>query len=265
MPSPIAELYDLRHKVAIVTGAAAGIGAAIAERLAQAGACVAIADVDADVSARTAEHVRGLGAIARAFPCDVGRLDDIHRTVVSVVETLGRVDVLVNCAGVFPVAPALDVSEATWDRVFAVNAKGAFFLAQVASQQMIRQGTGGSIVTIASIEASMLADKLLPYEASQGALIAMTRALARELGPQRIRVNAVAPGIVPTSGAESALGAVSGGSPGELKARLASRTPLGRLGTPDDVARAALFLASSAADFVTGATLVVDGGLSSTW
>jgi NAD(P)-dependent dehydrogenase (short-subunit alcohol dehydrogenase family) len=180
--------------------------------------------------------------------------------VSSVVEALGRIDVLVNNAGVFPLAPALDLSEATWERVFGVNLKGAFFLAQTASQQMIRQGDGGAIVNIASLDALHPSGTLLPSDASKGGMIAMTRSLARELGPHRVRVNAVAPGVVQTPGEEAALRAMSGGSAGQLKAQLVSHTPLGRLGSPDDVARAVLFLASAAADWITGTTLVVDGG-----
>src|SRR5258708_1170542 len=151
MHPSIVELFDLKQKVALVTGGAIGIGARIAERLAQAGACVAIADIDAERADRTAQRIRASGSIGQAFSCDVGRLDDVRRTVEAVVEGLGRIDILVNNAGIFPLAPALDVTEATWDRVLDVNLKGAFFLAQCAAQQMVRQGEGGSIVNIAAI------------------------------------------------------------------------------------------------------------------
>ncbi|HSQ61975.1 MAG TPA: SDR family oxidoreductase, partial [Polyangiaceae bacterium] len=170
-------------------------------------------------------------------------------------------DILVNNAGIFPPAPALDLSEATWDRVLSVNLKGAFFLAQAVAQQMIRQGDGGAIVNIASIDALHPTGRLAHYDTSKAGLVMMTRSLAFELGPNRIRVNAVAPGVIQTPGADAALAVLAGsGSPGQLKSKFVSRIPLGRLGTPDDVARAVLFLVSEAADYITGSTLVVDGG-----
>ena len=261
MRSSIPHLFDLKKKVAVVTGAAMGIGAQIAERLGQAGACVAVVDVDAERAARVAEHVHASGSIGKAFTCDVARLGDLRRTVDGVVESLGRIDILVNNAGIFPAAPALDVSEATWDRVLSVNLKGAFFLAQAVAQQMIKQGGGGSIVNITSIDALHPTGRLVPYDSSKAGLVMMTRSLAFELGPQRIRVNAVAPGVIQTPGADVALATLAGpGSAGQLKSQMVSRIPLGRIGTPDDIARAVLFLVSDAADYVTGSTLVVDGG-----
>jgi 2-deoxy-D-gluconate 3-dehydrogenase len=262
MRSSNTDLFDLRQKVALVTGAAMGIGARIAERLAQAGACVAVADVDGERASRVADGIKAAGAIGQAFTCDVGSTADIGRTVQVVVETLGRLDILVNNAGIFPLAPALDVTEQTWDRVLAVNLKGAFFLAQRAAMQMIGQGEGGSIVNVAAIDGLHPAGPFVHYDASKAGLLGMTRALALELGPRRVRVNAVAPGAVRTPGSDSALGAAAGATgAGQLKAQLTSRIPLGRMGEPDDIARAVLFLVSRAADYVTGSTLVVDGGI----
>jgi 2-deoxy-D-gluconate 3-dehydrogenase len=261
MNATIADLFDLKHKTALVTGGAKGIGAQVAERLAQAGACVAVVDVDGEGASRLATRIHATGAIAQAFTCDVGRLEDIGRTTEAVVGALGRIDILVNNAGIFPITPALDLTEPTWDRVLAVNLKGAFFLSQCAAQQMIRQGNGGSIVNIASIDALHPAGGLAHYDASKAGLLMLTRSLAFELGPRRIRVNAVAPGAIQTPGVDAAFGAMAGsGTSGQVKASFVSRTPLGRMGEPDDVARAVLFLASRAADYVTGATLVVDGG-----
>jgi len=261
MHASITELFNLQHKVALVTGGAMGIGARVAERLAHAGACVAIADVDGEQANRTAERIRAAGGIARGFTCDVGRVADGRRTVEAVAESLGRLDVLVNNAGIFPLAPALDVTEATWDRVLSINLKGAFFLAQCAAQQMIRQGDGGSIVNIASIDGLHPTGQLVHYDASKAGLIMMTRSLAFELGGRRIRLNAVAPGAIATPGADAAMRAMAGpSSPSELRAQFVRRIPLGRMGEPEDVARAVLFLASPAADYITGATLVVDGG-----
>ena len=261
MHSSITELFDLKQKVALVTGGAMGIGAQIAERLGQAGACVAVADTDLERANRTSERIRSSGSIGKAFTCDVGRLDDVHRTVQAVVAELGRIDILVNNAGIFPPAPALDVTEATWDRVLDVNLKGAFFLAQCAAQQMIKQGDGGSIVNIASIDGLHPTGGLVHYDASKAGLIMMTRSLAFELGGRRIRVNAVAPGAIQTPGVDTAMGAMAGaGSAAQIKKQFVSRIALGRMGEPDDIARAVLFLVSRAAEYVTGSTLVVDGG-----
>jgi len=261
MQSSISKLFDLKHKVAVVTGGAMGIGAQVAERLGQAGAVVAVADLDIERARGVAERIRASGSIGKAFTCDVSRLPDIRRLVDTVAEAFGRLDILVNNAGIFPQSPALEVSEATWDKVQAVNLKGAFFLAQAAAQQMIKQGDGGSIVNIASIDALHPMGRLVPYDTSKAGLVMMTRSLAFELGARRIRVNAIAPGVIQTPGADAALTIMAeSGSVGRLKAQLVSHVPLGRLGTPDDIARAVLFFVSPAADYVTGSTLVVDGG-----
>ena len=261
MPTTVAELFNLKNKVALVTGGAMGIGARIAERLGEAGACVAVADIDAERSARTAERVRAAGSIGKSFRCDVGRPDELRRLVQAVVAELGHVDIVVNNAGIFPAAPALDITETSWDRVLGVNLKGAFFLSQIAAQQMIAQGDGGCIVNIASIDGLHPTGRLAHYDASKGGLVMLTRSLAFELGPRRIRVNAVAPGAIQTPGADAAMGALAGpGSSTQIKSQFVARIPLGRMGEPDDIARAVLFLASPAADYVTGSTLVVDGG-----
>ncbi len=261
MDSSIPELFDLRQKVALVTGGAVGIGARIAERLGEAGASVAIADVDYAGASRSAARVRSFGAPSAAFACDVGRLDEITRLVAAVVAEFGRVDIVVNNAGIFPVAPALEVTESLWTHVFDVNLKGAFFLAQCAARQMIESGTKGSIVNIASIDGLHPSGSLAHYDASKAGLIMMTRSLALELGAKRIRVNAIAPGAIQTPGVDIALSTMAGSDGAEaLKAKFSSRIPLGRLGDPDDIACAALFLASRASNYVTGSTLLVDGG-----
>ena len=168
---------------------------------------------------------------------------------------------IVGYAGVFPVAPALDLTESSWDRVLDINLKGAFFMTQCVAGQMLRQGDGGSVVNIASIDGLHPSGHLVHYDASKGGMIMMTRSLALELGGRRIRVNAVAPGAIQTPGADAAMSAMAApGSTAQLKSQFTSRIPLGRMGDPDDIAKAVLFLASRAADYVTGSTLVVDGG-----
>jgi NAD(P)-dependent dehydrogenase (short-subunit alcohol dehydrogenase family) len=255
------DLMSLTQKVALVTGGAAGIGAQIAKRLGEAGASVAIADVDLDAAEKIAEAIRLSGGIARGFAYDVGEVDDAPRIVEATVSALGRLDLLVNNAGISPLAPALDVTPATWDRVFAVNLKGPFFLTQCAAQQMIRQNSAGSIVNITAIDTCHPSGKLACYEASKAGMEMMTRSLAFELAKHRIRVNAVAPGVIHTPGADAALAHMGSTlTPADLRRELTSRVPLGRLGEPDDIARAVLYLSSEASGYVTGSTLVVDGG-----
>jgi NAD(P)-dependent dehydrogenase (short-subunit alcohol dehydrogenase family) len=251
----------LTQKVALVTGGAVGIGAQIAKRLGEAGARIAIADVELEAAESTAEKIRTSGGIARGFACDVGEIEEVRRIVEATVNALGRLDVLVNNAGIFPMAPALDVTPAAWDRVFAVNLKGPFFLAQCAAQQMIRQNSGGSIVNITSIDAAHPRGKLAHYDASKAGMQMMTRSLAFELAEHRIRVNAVAPGVIHTPGADAALAHMGNAiTAAEMRTQLTSRVPLGRLGEPDDIARAVLYFASETSGYVTGSTLVVDGG-----
>ena len=167
---------------------------------------------------------------------------------------------LVNNAGVFPISPAEATTEQIWDRVLDINLKGAFFFAQAAAEAMVKGGHGGAIVNIASIDAMHPSGALAHYDASKGGLLMLTRSLALELAPKKIRVNAVCPGAIHTPGADVALSAMGGGDTGRAKAAFAKRIPLGRMGDPDDIARAVLFLATDASSYMTGSTLVVDGG-----
>ncbi len=174
----------------------------------------------------------------------------------------GGVDILVNNAGVFPMMPALEIDEAHWDKVLDVNLKGAFFFSQAAARHMTRT-LRGSIVQIASIDALHPTGNLAAYDASKAGLVMLTRSLAKELGPQGVRVNAICPGGVTTPGVTSSLGAmaeVMKTTPDKLLASFGEKVPLGRMGVPDDIARAALFFASRMSSWVTGAVLVVDGG-----
>jgi NAD(P)-dependent dehydrogenase (short-subunit alcohol dehydrogenase family) len=177
------------------------------------------------------------------------------------------VDILVNNAGVFPFAPVLEVTEALWDRVLNVNLRGAFFCAQAAARQMAQAGRGGRIINIASIDALHPTGALTHYDTSKGGMVMMTKSLAKELGPYGITVNAIAPGSIATPGAAAATASASAASTAnlddggeDLMAAFLARIPLGRVGQPDDIATAALFLASDAASYITGSLLVVDGG-----
>ena len=260
---PVSSLMSLEGKVAIVTGAAAGIGEAIAARFAEAGAHVVVADVDSNGAQRTVEAVTRAGGSAKAYRVDVHDLEDVRSLVVRTGRELGHLDILVNNAGIFPFSPALEVTPETWDRVQAINLRGSFFLAQAAAQAMVRGGRGGSIINIASVDALHPTGNLVHYDASKGGLVAMTRSLALEVARHGIRVNAIAPGSIDTPGARSATMAVTKGTGvdlAELAKMFLARIPMGRMGAPDEIARVALFLASRASEYVTGSLVVVDGG-----
>ncbi|MBM3156111.1 MAG: SDR family oxidoreductase [Chloroflexi bacterium] len=251
----IAQLFDLTNKGAIVTGGAMGIGEAIVERLAQAGASVMIADVNTDAARQTAGRINASGGKVHFMKADAGSVADAERVVQSTVEAFGRLDVLVNSAGIYPFSKALEISKEMWDKVYKINTKGVFFYSKAAAQKMINCGNGGRIVNIASTGAlgPTPTGGLAHYDSSKSAVVMITKALALELGPHGILVNAVAPGSTLTPGTGERL-------KGERGKFLSSKLPLGRMGEPDDIAKVVLFLVSAAADYVTGTVVVVDGG-----
>ncbi len=255
---PIARLFDLTGKAALVTGAAMGIGEAIASRLAEAGAAVMIADVNMEAAQATAARLAALGRKVSATRADVSQVTDARAMVAKTVETFGRLDILVNNAGVYPFSPALEMTEEQWDRVLDINLKGSFFVAQAAASHMVEAGRGGRIVNIASIDALHPTGFLTHYDSSKGGVVMMTKALAKELGPRGVTVNAIAPGGISTPGA--AAGGSADQASADATAAFMARIPLGRVGDPDDIARVALFLASDASAYMTGSLVVVDGG-----
>ena len=251
-------------RTAIVTGAGHGIGRATALALAQAGADVAAVDIDPAAARSTAEAVAALGRRSLALETDVGDLAAIDRMVVSVVDTFGGVDVLVNNAGVTRRAYIMDLTEADWDRIFRVNGKGVFFCLQRVAREMIPRRRG-VIVNIASIAGKGYAGTSNAiYSASKGAVIALTRIAALQLARHDINVNAICPGITVTALSQNNLATRArdeGLSVEEMARRRNSVIPLGRPNDPEDVAAMAVFLASPGARNITGQAYNVDGGI----
>jgi 2-deoxy-D-gluconate 3-dehydrogenase len=259
----IKQLVDLNDKTALVTGGALGIGKAIAGRLAEVGAAVMIADINLEAARQTVDEIKKMGGKATAIQIDVSHVEDVQRMTQATVDTYGSLDILVNNAGVFPFSDVLKTPEGLWDKVLDINLKGAFFAAQAAAQKMITTGKGGKIINIASIDAFHPTGMLVHYDASKGGMVMMTRSLAFELARHQINVNAVAPGAIQTPGATAGSAAMLAGSdltPEQIAQAFMQRIPLGRQGDPDDIARVVLFLASHLADYMTGETIVVDGG-----
>ena len=248
------QLLDFSGQVVLITGGGSGIGAGIALRFAEAGAEVAVSYFSSETGANQVVHaIQAQDRNAFAVRADVRSRADVERLVEKTVEELGALDVLINNAGVDPPASLLEMTDEQWNEVVDTNLRGVFLCTQLGAAQMIRQGSAGSIVNIASIEAQNPAAMHSHYNATKAGVVMHTRAAARELGENRIRVNAVSPGLIWEEGLEEAW-------PDGVSRYLAA-APLGRLGQPDDVADACLFLASPAARWITGAHLVVDGGV----
>jgi NAD(P)-dependent dehydrogenase (short-subunit alcohol dehydrogenase family) len=247
--------FHLEGQVAIVTGAAQGIGAACAERLAQDGASVALWDVDDARGEALAASLAARGRRAIYRHCNVADRDEVEAALAATLQALGRVDALVNNAGIFRAAAFLDIAEADWDAVIGVNLKGAFLVGQAVARAMVAQGTPGAIVNMSSVNGVMAIPSIASYNASKGGVNQLTRAMALALAEHRIRVNAVAPGTIAT---ELAKNAVLGSE--EARLRILSRTPLRRLGEPGEIADVCAFLVSSAASYMTGEIVYVDGG-----
>jgi NAD(P)-dependent dehydrogenase (short-subunit alcohol dehydrogenase family) len=243
---------DLRGSVALVTGAQQGIGRATAIALAREGADVALNYLDNETAVQdVAETCRRHGGRAIAVQGDVSRRTDVDAMMSRCVEVLGRIDILVNNAGVFPRVKFVDMTDDDWDYLIDINLKGGFLCAQAAARHMIAAGQG-AIINLSS--GALRGAKLgVHYSASKGGVVSMTRAMALELAPHGIRVNAVAPGLTDTAQPRYEH------SDSELQA-LGLALPLGRLGKPEEIADAIVFLASSKASFITGQTLHVNGG-----
>ncbi len=252
--APLTELVNLSGQAAIVTGGAMGIGLGIARRLHEAGASVVVADLDAGAGKDAAGALRAQRAdSALAVGCDVSDPGDVENAVQAAVEAFGGVNILVNNAGIFPMLPLSELDLETFHRVLEVNLTGLFLCTKAASARMIAQGRGGRIVNITSIDAlhpSMVG--LAHYDASKHGAWGFTKNVALELAPHGIAVNAIAPGAIRTPG-------VGDVDQATLEA-FAEMIPMRRMGEPDEIGRAALFLASELSSYMTGAQIVVNGG-----
>ena len=255
----------LQDKIVLVTGAGAGIGRATALAMAEVGATVAAADIDLAAAQRTADQAAGNARQAIAIEADCGDVASIDAMIEKTVAEFGRLDIIVNNAGVTRYSFVMDLTEADWDRIHRVNAKGVFFCLQRAAKEMIAQKSGGRIINIASIAGRGHAGSSnVAYAASKGAVMAMTMLAAHQLGPHNINVNAICPGVTRTElGARNSVGrAASRGITVEaLHAEQEAGIPIRRANTPDDIAAMAVFLASPGARNITGQAYNVDGGL----
>jgi len=250
----------LRDKTAIVTGGARGIGAAICRRYADEGARVVVADI---LEAEAAALAASLGRGAFAIGLDVTKRVSIDAMVTEVVSRAGRLDILVNNAAIFDMAPFLEISEDSFDRQFAINVKGLLFTLQAGAAQMVRQRDGGKIVNFSS-QAGRRGEALVAvYCASKAAVISLTQSAGLALIKHGINVNAIAPGVVDTpmwDKVDASFARYENLPIGEKKRRVGASVPLGRMGRPDDIVGAAVFLASADADYIVAQTLNVDGG-----
>ncbi len=249
-------------KIALVTGGAQGIGGAIALKFAELGADVVIADINLPHATETAERIAGLGRRSIAVETDVSSLGSVNALADRCASEMGRVDLLVNAAGLIRPGAFGEVTEPIWDLMFDVNSKGVFFCMQRMSADM---NDGGSIVNISSIAGrGVLASSSPPYAASKAAVINLTRSAARALAPRRIRVNAICPGTIDTefqTGLDRYIAERDGVPVGESLRQWATTVPLGRIGTAEDIARVAVFLSGRESEYITGQSINVDGGL----
>lgn len=248
-------MFDLKGEKAIVTGGGQGLGREMALALAEAGADVAVVQRHAAVAEQTAEEIRKLGRDSFAMKVDVSKTEDIRNMVSAVKERFGKIDILINNAGISHHAPAAELKEEDWDRMMDINLKGVFLGSQMVGREMIKQRKG-SIINIASMS-GFIVNRPQPqahYNTAKAGIVMLTKTLAMEWAKYNIRVNAIAPGYIRTPLLARNLG------PGTISEEWIKLTPMGRLGEPFEIKGIALFLASRASSFVTGSTIVIDGG-----
>lgn len=249
---------DLKGKVAIVTGAAKGMGRAHALKLSQAGARIAVSDIDMAGCEAVVAEIKKTRGEAIAVKCDISKKTDVDNVITETLKRFGKIDILVNNAGIFPFKPFLEMQEADFEKVIDINLKGYFLMTQACAREMQKnkpdeKGFRGSVVNISSIAAIKGFAGLSHYCASKGGINSMSKALALELAPMGIRINNVDPGAIETPGA-------TGGSDKKGDEKMVSGVPMKRWGASEEIANAVLFLASNESSYMTGSTMVVDGG-----
>lgn len=250
----------LDGKSALITGAARGIGRGFAEAYVREGATVAIADINLEAAEATA---REIGDAAYAVELDVSRQDSIDAAIASVVGKAGKLDILINNAALFDAAETVDITRASYDKLYAVNVGGTLFTMQAAAQQMIKQGHGGKIINMASQAGRRGESLVLVYCSTKAAVISMTQSAGLNLIKHGINVNAIAPGVVDGehwSHVDAMFAKLENKAPGQKKAEVAAGVPAGRFATPDDLTGMAIFLASPESDYIVSQTYNVDGG-----
>jgi NAD(P)-dependent dehydrogenase (short-subunit alcohol dehydrogenase family) len=249
------KLFELKDQVAIITGASRGIGEAIAVRMAEHGASVVLVARKPDALHGVVERIKANGGRALGIPGHTGKAEDVKAVVAKTIEHFGKVDILVNNAAANPYfGPMLQIEDAAWDKTFEVNVKGYFMMMREVANHLTARNAPGSLINVASIAGLRSAPFQAVYGMTKAAVISMTQTLAQELGGSNIRVNAIAPGLVETKFAQAIVGDE------DMRKHVVDRTALGRHAQPDEIAGAAVYLASQAASYVTGQVLVVDGG-----
>lgn len=256
----ISQLVSLKDKTAVVTGGAMGIGFGIAYRLAEAGANVVIADLNKEVGEKAAKELTASGWRVVFIKTNVALEEDVRRATDFAVKIYGGIDILVNNAGIYPIIPVMQMSPADFEKILAVNLRSVFLFTKAAGDVMIKQGRGGKIINITSIDALHPSSVgLAVYDASKHGLWGFTKNTALELAPHNIQVNAIAPGGINTPGAGA--GAPKTPQIEAIQKKFLEKIPMRRMGEPDDIGRVALFLASNLSSYMTGSQIVVDGGV----
>jgi NAD(P)-dependent dehydrogenase (short-subunit alcohol dehydrogenase family) len=253
--------FSLKGKIAVITGGGRGIGQAIAFAFAKAGAKVVITSRKAQDLEATANEITAFGGEAFPLPAHLGKAEEIKKMINTVMEKFGRIDILVNNAGASPaMGSVLECDERLWDKLMDINLKGAYFISQAAANIMVKQG-GGKIINIASVDGFNPEPGLSIYSISKAGMRMVTRAFASELISYNVQVNTIAPGPISTKMMDSHWGHLPPEEAQKVKESVEKMLPSGRIGDPDEIAGAALYLASAASNYTTGAEIIIDGGL----